>query len=108
MIAPDVHRGTAGESYDPPPTDASPFEMVYVHVIPSTVSVSAEAASGRRRNAKRARRDFMVEEPRVGCGCGLGARKGAPPVVVPDGKKHTTRPFARASENLLSCERGVG
>ncbi len=42
-IAPLVEVGTAVEDDEPPPSDALPLETVYVHVMPSTVSVSAQA-----------------------------------------------------------------
>jgi hypothetical protein len=43
VIAPTVDLGTAVNSAEPPPTLAHPFLTVYVHVIPSTVSVSAKS-----------------------------------------------------------------
>ena len=45
VIVPDVDVTTAGDDELPPPSDASPFETVYVHVMPLTVSVSAKAES---------------------------------------------------------------
>ena len=42
-MSPDVDVGTAVQSNEPPPSDTSPFDTVYVHVTPSTVSVSANA-----------------------------------------------------------------
>ena len=62
VIAPDVDFGTAGDEDDPPPTDALPFDTVYVHSMPFTVSVSvaAQRVAGRtstaRREAARGRR----------------------------------------------------
>ena len=44
VIIPDVEVLIAFEFMDPPPTDASPLETVYVHLIPLTVSVYVVAA----------------------------------------------------------------
>ena len=41
VIIPDVDVGTAVDEGEPPPTLASPFATIYVHVIPLTVSVKA-------------------------------------------------------------------
>ena len=41
--APEVDLGTAVLEDEPPPRVASPFETVYVHVMPLTVALSAHA-----------------------------------------------------------------
>ena len=41
VIAPVVDLGTAGEELEPAPMLATPFFTVYVHVMPSTISVYA-------------------------------------------------------------------
>lgn len=54
VIAPDVLVEIAGEELVPPPTSAWPFETVYVHVMPLTVSVRARHRNDRKNitNAK--------------------------------------------------------
>ena len=58
VMLPEVVWATARDVLLPPPTDALPSKMVYVHVIPSTTSVSAKVESGSA--ARAGRRGWLV------------------------------------------------
>ena len=60
VILPTVVFAIAVEELLPPPTEATPSEMVYVHSMPSTTSVSAKVESGRRSAARAGRRGWLV------------------------------------------------
>ena len=45
VIAPDVDELMANDDDEPPPTEALPLLTVYVHFMPLTVSVAANAVS---------------------------------------------------------------
>ena len=58
VIAPVVDCGTAVDELEPPPTLAYPLATVYVHVIPSTVSVKAR--HGNEADITNAARAFFI------------------------------------------------